>query len=79
MRIRIYELLVEIGAPGSWEHIKNQHGMFSYTGLTFSQCEALINKHKVFLVKSGRISLSGLNEENVRRVAEAIKDVATNY
>jgi aspartate/tyrosine/aromatic aminotransferase len=79
VRNRLYELLVELGAPGSWEHIKNQHGMFSYIGLNVAQCEGLINKHKVFLVKSGRISLSGINEQNVRKVAEAIKDVATNY
>lgn len=25
---------VQVGAPGNWDHIVNQIGMFSYTGLT---------------------------------------------
>jgi aspartate aminotransferase len=79
VRMRLYETLIKIKAPGGWEHIKNQHGMFTYTGLTVKQCEALIEKHKVFLVKSGRISLSGINDENVETIANAIKDVKENY
>lgn len=34
MRTSLYERLVQKGTPGSWEHITNQIGMFSYTGLT---------------------------------------------
>ena len=75
----LYDALVKVGVPGSWEHIKKQKGMFSFTGLTHVQCEALIKVHKVFLVKSGRISLSGLNKENVEKVALAMKNVIENY
>lgn len=75
----IFDALVKAEVPGNWEHIKKQKGMFSYTGLTLKQCEALIKVHKIFLVKSGRISLSGLNASNVEKVALAIKDVVLNY
>jgi aspartate/tyrosine/aromatic aminotransferase len=75
----LYDNLVKVGVPGTWEHIKKQKGMFSYTGLTYKQCEALIKVHKIFLVKSGRISLSGLNKDNVEKVAIAMKDVIENY
>ena len=68
-----------VGAPGNWEFILNQKGMFSYTGLTKTQCEALINHHRIFLVKTGRISLTGINDGNVERLALAIKDVKENY
>ncbi len=34
MRKMLYEELVKIGTPGNWEHVINQIGMFSYTGLT---------------------------------------------
>lgn len=27
-------LCAQVGAPGNWDHIVNQIGMFSYTGLT---------------------------------------------
>lgn len=75
VRDKLYNALIKCEAPGSWQHIKNQHGMFSFTGLDFEECEKLIKKHKIFLVKSGRISLSGLNDENIEKVALAIKDV----
>lgn len=74
-RNRLYEELVRLMVPGSWEHIRKQKGMFSYTGLNVEQCEALIAKHKIFLVKTGRISLAGINAQNVQRVAMAIKEV----
>jgi aspartate/tyrosine/aromatic aminotransferase len=79
VRVKLYDSLVKNGTPGNWDHIKKQFGMFCYTGLTLPQCEALIREHKVFLVKSGRISLSGINDDNLEKVAEAVKDVVTNY
>ena len=33
MRKVLYEKLKSKGTPGSWEHIIQQNGMFSYTGL----------------------------------------------
>lgn len=47
--------------------------MFSYTGLTTKQCEILINKFHIYLLKSGRISMAGINEKNVRYLAKSIK------
>jgi aspartate/tyrosine/aromatic aminotransferase len=78
VRVLLYEALIKVKVHGSWEHIKFQKGMFSYTGLNKQQCETLIKKHKIFLVKTGRISLSGLNAQNVEKVALAIKDVVEN-
>ena len=34
MREKLHAALKEVGAPGSWDHIISQIGMFSYTGLT---------------------------------------------
>ena len=34
MREKLHSALKEVGAPGSWDHITSQIGMFSYTGLT---------------------------------------------
>lgn len=34
MRQELYQALKVNGTPGSWEHIINQCGMFSFTGLT---------------------------------------------
>lgn len=63
------------GTPGDWRHITRQIGMFSYTGLTAEQCETLTNEYAIYLLKSGRISIAGLNHGNVQYVVDAIDDV----
>lgn len=34
MRTKLYEALVRLKTPGTWNHVVDQIGMFSYTGLT---------------------------------------------
>lgn len=67
--------LERIGAPGDWSHVERQIGMFSFTGLSSQQVQALRERHHVYMLSNGRMSLSGLNEGNVAYVATAIKDV----
>lgn len=52
--------------------------MFSYTGLTPQQCEVLIKKHHIYLLKNGRISMAGINTKNVNYLAKAMADVVVN-
>jgi aspartate aminotransferase, cytoplasmic len=49
--------LVRLGTPGNWDHIVKQNGMFSYTGLTPEQCELMIKKHHIYMLKNGRVSI----------------------
>lgn len=63
------------GTPGKWNHVTDQIGMFSYTGLTTPQCERLIKEHHIYLLKSGRISLAGLNNSNVQYMVDAVDEV----
>lgn len=49
--------LERLNTPGNWEHITNQIGMFSYTGLNEKQCDMLINQLHVYMLRNGRISL----------------------
>ena len=73
MRNLLRSTLEKIGAPGTWNHITDQIGMFSYTGLSVKACELLINKYHIYLLKSGRISIAGINEKNVKYLAESMK------
>ncbi|CAN7603684.1 Aromatic-amino-acid aminotransferase [compost metagenome] len=52
-----------------------QRGMFTYTGLTADQAERLREQHGVYLLRSGRMCVAGLNERNVGIVAKAIGSV----
>ncbi|KAJ8681887.1 hypothetical protein QAD02_017679 [Eretmocerus hayati] len=77
MRKALYEQLMKLKTPGSWEHIINQIGMFSYTGLSENQVEHLIKNYHIYLLRSGRINMCGLNEHNLDYVAGAIHDAVT--
>lgn len=79
MRAALRKELERLNTPGDWSHITNQIGMFSFTGLSVKQCEQMISKHHVYLLKSGRISMSGINTKNVAYLAAAINDVVRNY
>ncbi|KAJ6134944.1 pyridoxal phosphate-dependent transferase [Penicillium capsulatum] len=75
MRHALYHELKNLGTPGDWKHIVNQIGMFTYIGLSEEQVHAIRERHHIYILKSGRISVSGLNEPNVEYVAAAIDEV----
>jgi len=79
MRVVLKEAIVKSGAKGNWDHVTKQIGMFSFTGLTQKQSEAMISKHHIYMTSNGRISIAGLNSNNVEYVANAIKDVVENF
>jgi len=57
-----------------WSHITAQIGMFSYTGLTKKQCVWCRENGSLFMLETGRVSMAGLNEKNVKRVARVMAD-----
>lgn len=73
MRALIRKELENIGTPGTWDHITDQIGMFSYTGLSPKVCEILTSKYHIYLMKTGRISISGINTRNISYLAQSIK------
>jgi aspartate aminotransferase, mitochondrial len=78
MRTRLVTELLAVGSTLDWSHILRQIGMFAYTGhLTGPMVDRLADEHAIFLTRDGRISLAGLNEDNVARVAAAIQHVTT--
>lgn len=74
MRKLLREELESLKTPGTWEHITQQIGMFSYTGLNEAQVKILIEKYHIYLLSSGRINMCGLNEKNYKYVAQSIFD-----
>jgi len=77
VRELLYKELKDLGTPGDWSHILNQIGMFTYTGLSEPQCDRLIKEFHIYLLKSGRISMAGINKSNVSYLAKAINAVVT--
>ncbi|KAI9732561.1 MAG: Aspartate aminotransferase, cytoplasmic [Cirrosporium novae-zelandiae] len=75
MREALRKKLEELGTPGSWKHITEQIGMFSYTGLNEAQVAKLREDAHVYMTKNGRISMAGLNTNNVEYFAKAVDKV----
>ncbi|KAF2002233.1 PLP-dependent transferase [Amniculicola lignicola CBS 123094] len=72
MRKALRSKLEELGTPGTWNHITDQIGMFSYTGLSEKQVLKLREDSHVYMTKNGRISMAGLNTNNVEYFAKAV-------
>jgi aromatic-amino-acid transaminase len=53
----------------------SQRGMFSYTGLSPAQVDRLRTEFGVYLIRSGRMCVAGLNSNNVERTASAMAAV----
>ncbi len=67
--------LEELGTPGTWNHITDQIGMFSFTGLTEKQVLKIREDAHVYMTKNGRISMAGLNTHNIEYFAKAVDKV----
>jgi aspartate/tyrosine/aromatic aminotransferase len=79
MRAALRAALEKAGTKGTWNHITEQIGMFSFTGLTPKQVDQMIKKHSIYMTQDGRISVCGVNTKNVEYIAAAIKDCVENY
>ena len=75
MRRSLHDRLVALVPGRDFGYLLSQRGMFSYTGLTANQVDALREQHAVYLLRSGRICIAGLNSANVARTAEAMAAV----
>jgi aromatic-amino-acid transaminase len=82
MRQRIFQMrekfvarLIENGIEQDFSFIKNQRGMFSYSGLTPEQVKTLRDKYSLYIVSTGRICLAAMNDKNLDYICNAIADV----
>jgi aromatic-amino-acid transaminase len=75
MRQRLHAGLVARLPGRDFQYFLDQRGMFSYTGLSAQQADTLREVHGVYVLRSGRMCVAGLNAGNVDRVAEAMAAV----
>jgi len=82
MRARIQEMrqvlqkIISAKVPGrNFNYFAQQQGMFSYTGLSAEQVDRLREEFAVYLVRSGRMCVAGLNHHNVEYVAQSMAQV----
>jgi aromatic-amino-acid transaminase len=81
MRVRIKQMRdtlvqkLKEKAPGrDFDFVRQQVGMFSYSGLTKEQVGQL-REQSIYAVDTGRICVAALNSKNIDRVVDAIAKV----
>jgi aromatic-amino-acid transaminase len=75
MRRSLHAVLAAKLPDRDFSYFLSQRGMFSYTGLSAAQVDRLREEFGVYLVRSGRICVAGLNTGNVERTATAMAAV----
>ncbi len=75
MRNALHQVLSAKLPDRNFDYFLHQRGMFSYTGLTAAQVDRLKEEFGVYLVRSGRMCVAGLNTKNVEAVANAMAAV----
>jgi aromatic-amino-acid transaminase len=75
MRQKLHDVLSARLPARDFRYFTTQQGMFSYTGLSPAQVDRLRDEFAVYLVRSGRMCVAGLNSRNVDYVAQAMASV----
>lgn len=75
MRRQLHDVLAAKLPGRDFSYFLTQRGMFSYTGLTAEQAERLKTEFGVYILRSGRMCVAGLNTRNVNATAEAMAAV----
>ncbi|MFA5257671.1 MAG: amino acid aminotransferase [Opitutales bacterium] len=75
LRCLFADTLAAKGVKQDFGFIKRQRGMFSFSGLNKDQVQTLRDKHSIYIVASGRVSVAGMNEKTMDSLCEAIASV----
>ena len=75
MRRALHDVISSKVPGRDFSYFLTQRGMFSYTGLSPQQVDRLREEFAVYLVRSGRMCVAGLNRGNVEATAVAMAAV----
>jgi aspartate/tyrosine/aromatic aminotransferase len=74
MRAALVDGLAARGVDQDFSFIKEQRGMFSFSGLSDDVVNWLSENKSIYIVKGGRINLAGLTTGNIDYVCDAIAE-----
>ena len=75
MRHLFVKTLNEQRVERDFSFMAHQRGMFSYSGLTAAQVQALREQYSVYIIDSGRINVAGMTTANMDYLCTAIAEV----
>ncbi|WP_372797716.1 aminotransferase class I/II-fold pyridoxal phosphate-dependent enzyme, partial [Pontiella sp.] len=72
--VKLVDGLAARGVDQDFSYIKEQRGMFSFSGLSDEIVEWLKVNKAIYIVKGGRINVAGLTTKNIDYVCDAIAE-----
>lgn len=78
MRAALVEGLAARGVTQDFSFIREQRGMFSFSGLSDEAVTWLRENRSIYIVKGGRINVAGLTSANIDYVCDAIAEALKN-
>jgi len=75
MRTALVDGIAARGIARDFSFIKDQRGMFSFSGLNDDVVKWLRDNKAIYVVGGGRINLAGLNSGNINYVCDAIAEI----
>lgn len=74
MRVALVDGLASRGVEQDFSFIKEQRGMFSFSGLSNEAVAWLRDNKSIYIVKGGRINVAGLTSANIDYVCDSIAE-----
>lgn len=78
MRTKFLDGLAAKGLGDRFAHVREQYGMFSYTGLSKDIVHKLRDEHHLYIVDSGRVCIASMTDKNVPVIVDAIAKALGN-
>ena len=75
LREKLVAKLAASGVSKDFSFIKDQRGMFSYSGLTLEQVRTLRSEYSIYIADTGRMSIAGVSDNNIDYLCESIAKV----
>lgn len=75
LRHKLVEKLAASSCSKDFSFIKDQRGMFSYSGLTLEQVHRLRDEFSIYIADSGRMNVAGITDDNLEYLAQSIATV----
>ncbi|RBO84899.1 aromatic amino acid transaminase [Marinomonas aquiplantarum] len=75
LREKLVTKLAQSGVSKDFSFIKDQRGMFSYSGLTLEQVRRLRSEFSIYIADTGRMSVAGVSDDNIDYLCASIAEV----
>jgi len=75
MRVQFVDTLAEFGVKQDFGFLKEQNGMFSFSGIPKAEVIQLRERFGIYMLENGRINVAGMTPTNMEYLCRAIAEV----